>query len=198
MVITISRENGSGGKYIAEQLSEKLGLPLYDSALIHMAAAEGNLNVEDLAQMDEISTESYLNSGSLLKGLFNKVTLDDVLFENEKKIIKRLAEGEDCIVVGRCSNNILKEHNTLDVFVYASDLDFKIERKKEFKNLSEEEAKKVIKEKDKRRAIYYQYHTGCTWGNKQDYDLCVNTFKTGVDDAVELIALMYRLRKGEK
>lgn len=97
MIITISRQNGSGGKYIGERLSDQLVIPVYDSQLIHMAAQKGQLDISSLQESDEVSTNGYLDKGSMTLGFFHSITLDDEVFEKEAEIIKELANGPDCI-----------------------------------------------------------------------------------------------------
>lgn len=195
MVITISRQNGSGGKYIGEALAQRLHIPVYDSQLINMAAVKGHLDIDKLADSDEISTGGYLDKGSITAGFFKKVTLDDELFSREAEIIRELSKGPDCIIIGRCGNYILREEETLDVYIYASDMEFKIHRKEEYNCLSKDEAKKIIKEKDKIRSMYHQYHTGQVMGDKNHYDLCVNTYALGIETAIDVIATAYERKK---
>ena len=198
MIITISRENGSGGKYIAERLSEMLNIPLYDKELVAEAAKTGKISLDDAVKNDETSSGSYMEGKSLYKGFFSKMTLDDELFELESEVIRSLAKKGDCIIVGRCSNYILKDEDTIDVFLYASDMGFKIARKVEYNGLDRKTAEKQIKEKDRSRAVYHEYHTGHSWEEKTDYDLCMDTGKIGMETAVDLIAFYYRAKKEAK
>ncbi len=198
MIITISRQNGSGGRYIAERLSQMLNIPFYDKDLVTEAAKTGNMDLTEAAENDETSQSSYLEGKSLYKGFFSKMTLDDKLFDLESKIIQNLAQQGDCIIVGRCSNYILQKEETIDVFLYASDPGFRIGRKVEFNGLDRKTAEKQILEQDRRRAVYCEYHTGHSWAQKENYDLCIDTGKLGVDTAAELIACCYQLKKGGK
>ncbi len=192
MIITISRENGSGGRYIAERLSKILQIPFYDKDVVSEAAKTGNLDFTDAVENDERSSSSYMEGKSLYKGFFSKVTLDDELFKLESDVIRKFAKQGDCIIVGRCGNYILQEEETIDVFLYASDLSFRIGRKVEFNGIDRKTAEKRIREQDCRRAVYQEYHTGHTWGSLADYDLCMDTGKVGVETAAELIAFYYR------
>ena len=196
MIITISRENGSGGRYIAERLSEKLGIPLYDKEVVEEAALAGKLDLEEAVNNDEMSSDSYMEGKSLYKGFFSKVTLDDELFELESKVIKEIAKRGDGIIIGRCSNYILEDEETIDVFLFANDLGFRIARKIEYNGLDRKTAEKQIKERDRSRAVYQEYHTGRSWGNKEYYDLCMDTEKIGMETAVDMIALYYKRKKG--
>ncbi len=196
MIITISRENGSGGRYIAEKLSQMLGIPFYDKDLVTEAAKTGKMDLTEAVRSDETSSDSYMEGKSLYKGFFSKITLDDKLFELESKVIQNLAQQGDCIIVGRCSNYILRDEETIDVFFYAEDLSFRIARKVEFNGLDRKTAEKQIQEQDRKRAVYHEYHTGRSWSEKENYDLCMDTGKIGVDTAAELIAAYYQIKKG--
>ena len=196
MIITISRENGSGGRYIAERLSKILQIPFYDKDLVAEAARSGNLNLTDAVENDERSSSNYLKGKSLYKGIFSRVTLDDELFQLESDVIRKVAKQGDCIIVGWCGNHILQEEETIDVFLYASDLGFRIGRKVEFNGLDRKSAEKQIREQDRRRAVYQEYHTGHAWGSRDDYDLCMDTGKIGVETAAELIAVYYQKKTG--
>lgn len=141
---------------------------------------------------DERSSSSYLKGKSLYKGIFSRVTLDDELFQLESDVIRKVAKQGDCIIVGWCGNHILQEEETIDVFLYASDLGFRIGRKVEFNGLDRKSAEKQIREQDRRRAVYQEY----AWGSRDDYDLCMDTGKIGVETAAELIAVYYQKKTG--
>lgn len=198
MIITISREFGSGGKYIGQQLRDKLGIRFYDKEILTEALRETKMEGNSADDMDEVSHESYYDGATIFTRHFKGMALDDKIYQAEKTFIENLANGDDCIVIGRCANYILKESDTLDIFIFASDDDFKIKRKAELEDIDLKTARKRIEEIDRKRAIYHQYHTGETWGDKVNYDLCIDSSKTGVDTAVELIAYYYRVKKEER
>ena len=119
----------------------------------------------------------------------NEVPSNEKLFIEQAKIIEELAKKEDCIIIGRCSNIILKNKpNVLNIFVYSSDMNFKINRKMKYGNFKDiYEAEKMIQTIDEERAKYYNYYTGKEWGNKDDFDLLIDTSKIGVDNTVKLL-----------
>lgn len=203
MVITIGREYGSGGKYIGERLAEELNLKLYDKELLNKVAEESGMDLNILEQMDEKQEECFWYTFAM--SLYQQDSLDTLaeipsnekIFIEQAKIIEELAQKEDCIIIGRCSNVILKNKpNVLNIFVYSSELDFKVKRKMQYGNFeSELDAIKTIERIDKERETYYNYFTKENWGDRKSYDLMIDTSKIGVDKAVELIKEYLKLRK---
>ena len=203
MVITIGREFGSGGKYIGERLAEELNLKLYDKELLNKVAEESGMDLEVLEQMDEKQEESFWYTFAM--SLYQQDSLDTLseipsnerIFIEQAKIIEDLAKKEDCIIIGRCSNVILKNKpNVLNIFVYSSELDFKVKRKMQFGDFEDElDAIKAIERVDKERETYYYYFTKGNWGDRKAYDLMIDTSKIGVDNAVELIKEYLKLKK---
>ncbi len=199
MVITIGREYGSGGKYIGEQLAERMNMKLYDKELIARVAEEEKIDINLLEANDEKKRDSFWSTA--LATYPSVMSVSD-LSNNEKaflrtsKVIEELAEKEDCIIIGRCSNVVLKDkENVVNVFIYASDMDFKVKRKMQFDNLSEKDTIKQIKKQDKERAVYYNYHTGGTWGDKKEYDICIDTSKVGIENTIKLIEAYCALKR---
>lgn len=202
MVITIGREYGSGGKYIGERLAEELNLKLYDKELLNKVAEESGMDIDVLEQMDEKQEESFWYTFAM--SLYQQDSLDTLseipsnekIFIEQAKIIEGLAKKEDCIIIGRCSNVILRNKpNVLNIFVYSSELDFKVKRKMQFGDYENElDAIKAIERVDKERETYYNYFTKENWGDRKAYDLMIDTSKIGVDGAVELIKEYLKLR----
>lgn len=203
MVITIGREYGSGGKYIGERLAEELNLKLYDKELLNKVAEESGMDLNVLEQMDEKQEECFWYTFAM--SLYQQDSLETLteipsnekIFIEQAKIIEELSNKEDCIIIGRCSNVILRNKtDVLNIFVYSSELDFKVKRKMQFGNFeSELEAIKAIERIDKERETYYNYFTKENWGDRKSYDLMIDTSKIGVDKAVELIKEYLKLRK---
>ncbi len=204
MVITIGREFGSGGKYIGEKLAEELGIKLYDKEILNKAADEMGIDLEVLESIDEKQEQSFwytyamgmYSSQESIESL-NEVPSNEKLFIEQAKIIEELAEKEDCIIIGRCSNIILRNKpNVLNIFVYASDMNFKINRKMKYGKFKDiYEAEKMIETTDEERAKYYNYYTNKVWGSRQDFDLLIDTSKIGVDNTVKLIKDYISLKK---
>ena len=182
-VITISREYGSGGRYIGKLIADKLGIKLYDKEFIEAVAAETGLS-EEYIENNEQKREvlAGLNNGYYF-GLDNS----DDLFLKESELIKDIADKESCVIVGRCANFILSEKkNVLKVFIY-SDTENKVKRATEFYGLSKSNAEKEIKRIDKLRANHYKYYTEREWKNVANYDVCINSDVLGVEKTAEMI-----------
>lgn len=195
MIITIGREFGSGGKYIGEKLAEELQLKFYDAALIERVSKEKSISLEALKENDEKHKKSFwytlaMASMSMYDSVNSLTELpeDDKVFIEQSKVIEEIAEEDNCVIIGRCSNIILKERkNVVNVFVYAQDEKFKLARKMEFAGLDEKKALKLMHKKDKERAAYYNYYTNKTWGARDSYDLLVDSSKIGIENSIKFI-----------
>lgn len=175
IVVTISREYGSGGRYVGKLLADRMHLPFYDKELISLAAKESGLSSAYIAKNDEIMASSKYKDNN-----------DDRLFVAEVKVIKDLAK-HSCVIVGRCSDYILKDtKNTLKVFLY-SDMDSKVKRAVKYYGISKEKAEKQIESINKKREKHYKYYTDRAWKNPNNYDLMLNVDLLGVEKCAELI-----------
>ena len=188
IVITVSREYGSGGRYIGKLIANKLGIKLYDKNFITKVALETGLSEEYIKNNEQKrETLAGLNNGYYV-GLNNS----DELFIKEAELIKQIAEKESCVIIGRCADFILKDRkDVLKVFVY-NDMENKIKRATEFYGLDKKKAEKEIKNINKLRANHYKYYTEQEWNNHANYDICVNSDELGVEKAAELICNMIK------
>ncbi len=193
-IITISREYGSGGRYIGKLVAEKLGIKLYDKEFIQKVSAETGLSEEYIENKEQKrDVLAGLNNGYYF-GLDNS----DELFLKESELIKDIAEKESCVIVGRCADFILNEKkDVLKIFIY-SDMDNKIKRATEFYGLSKAKAEKEIKHIDKLRANHYKYYTEREWKDFSNYDICINSDKLGVESVAELICKLVNEKQVEK
>lgn len=195
MIITIGREFGSGGKYIGERLAEELNMKLYDEELIERVSKERNIDINLLNENDEKHKKSFwymlaMASMSMSDSVNSLTELpsDDKYFIEQAKVIEEIADEGNAIIIGRCSNVILKDRkNVVNIFVYSSDEKFKINRKVEFAGLDEKKALKLMHKKDKERAAYYNYYTNQTWGGRESYDLLVDSSKLGIENTIKFI-----------
>lgn len=183
IVITLSREYGSGGRYIGKLLAEKLGITLYDKEFITKLANETGLSEEFIEENEQKRTSlSNLNNGYYF-GLSN----EDELFLKEAELIKELANKESCIIVGRCADCILKDRkDVIKIFVY-SQLQDKIKRVTEIYGLDKEKAEKEIKKIDKLRANHYKHYTDTDWKEYTNYDICINSDTFGVETSADIL-----------
>ena len=189
IVITISRQYGSGGRYIGRLVAEKLGIKLYDEEILKEISEKTGLSVNYIKTIEQKRKEfDAINDAGTL-ALNNQ----DELFVEESNLIKNLAETEPCVIIGRCSNYVLKDNkNVLNVFI-SSDMKDKIKRVTTFYNIRKEDAEKEIKRIDKERANHYKHYTGEEWGRSSDYDICINSDSLGIDSAVNLICSLYKV-----
>ncbi len=192
-IITISRQFGSGGGYIGKLLSEQLGLPLYDKKVLDIAAKDSGFSEEVLEYSEEMPITSLLYSIATGMGIHNAsmglqgLPLGDKLFLAQFDAIKKIAKEGPCVIVGRCSDYVLRdEANCINIFIH-SDMDFRIDRIMREHSLSEEEAKQKITKIDKRRAGYYNHYTSEKWGVAERYDLTVNSSALGLEKTASLI-----------
>ena len=199
-IVTISRQYGSGGRYIGENLTKAMGVPCYDEKLIDMVAKESGFAQSFVAEKGERMTGSLLfniaSSLSFANNVFstnNGVTLQDEIYFTQNRIIKELADKGPCVIVGRCADYILREReDCLNVFIFA-DNESKIERAEKYFNITREEAPAVLKKKDKARANHYKYYTDQEWGMASNYDLCLNSGLIGIEGCVKAIQQVLEL-----
>jgi CMP/dCMP kinase len=196
MVISISRQFGSGGRIIGKKLAEYLGIPFYDSALISMAAEKSGMSRQVLENLDEKAANRFLYTiptgistlGHASTAIYN-MPLSDTLFLTQYEIIKQLAQEGPCIIVGRCSDYILKDHpRHVSIFIQADER-FRAARIAEYEHITEEESLSRISKYDKERKKYHDYYAAGTWGNAAFYDLTVNSARLGIDGTVDLVKL---------
>jgi len=194
--IVIDREYASGGREIGKKLSEKLGVPLYDSALLIEASKRFGYSLDTIKSFDEKLGSRWLDyiiNDSIF--MTTDQTMVDPSFEvfqiMEKTITALSAEGP-CIFMGRCADFILKKAgNVVSVFVYASDKSDKLKRAVNVDHIPESQANGYIMKTDKQRSKYFNLFTGQEWGNRANYDLCLNTSTLGYDLCAEVIGELY-------
>ena len=187
MIITIGREHGSNGHLVARALADALGYVCYDKEIVDHTAENSNFSREVLQTFDEKRVAPYIVPIPHYLGLNESFRLNMQLAAAQFEVIRSLAEQDNCIFVGRCADYVLRSRdNVLRVFVMA-DEDFRIRTMMERQKLGEDEARKLIRQVDKDRASYYRYYTDQDWGDRQYYDLCINSDKVGVQGAVQII-----------
>ncbi len=186
-IITISREFGSGGRYIGEQLAEKLGIAFYDKDIISKVAEETGLNEEFVKEAGEYSPFKSIFSYGFVSRDADGSSMEDIVFNAQCKIILDLAEKGPCVIVGRCADHILADRDDcLNVFINGSEED-KIKRIMKYKGVADIEARRLMKDTDKRRRINYNYYTDRQWGKPQNYDVCLNSTSLTTDRCVEIL-----------
>ena len=195
-IITIGREFGSGGRELGKRIAEKLNIPYYDKEILQEISKKTSLAEEYISQVVENKPVfqypiTIANSFGLYDSDLNRT--QNKIFAVQNSVIKELASKSDCVIVGRCADYILRDYNPFRIFVYA-DMESKIKRCREKKELdrglSDKKMKRLIKKIDKHRRDYYEFYTGLSWGEKENYDICINTsgkkIKSVVDEIVKI------------
>ena len=192
MIITIGRQHGSNGHLIAAGLAEELGYRCLDKEIVDRAAEDSSFNKAVLASYDEKRISPYISGAPHFTGWGEGFQLSTQIASAQFDAIRALAEGGNAIFVGRCADYVLRSRrDLLRVFIVAP-LEKRIQTLMGRKQLSEDQARRLVKQVDKDRSSYYRYYTDQIWGEISHYDICINSAKTGVDGAVKLIALLAR------
>ena len=186
-IITISREFGSGGRTIGKHLAEELGIPCYDSEIIEQVAQESGFAEEYIRDKGEYTQSSLLMSMLTGHSYYTGPSNEDKIWSIQCKIINELADKGPCVIIGRCADYILRERdNLMKVFIY-SDMKSRAERIVSVYGEKEDSPEKRLKDKDKRRAAYYQHYTDIKWGKHSNYDICLNSGFIGIDKCVAIL-----------
>ena len=194
-IYTIGREFGSGGYEVGRMLAERLGIKLYDKELLAQAAKSSGFCKEIFENHDEKPTSSFLYSlvmdtysgGSYSSAPFLDMPLNHKVFLAQFDTIKKIAEQESCVMVGRCADYALADNpDCLNIFVHA-EMEDRISWISKRKDLTENKARDLIQKTDKQRASYYNYYTCKKWGDSRSYDLCLNTSKISKEACVDMI-----------
>ena len=197
-IITIGRQFGSGGHEIGATISQDLGIKLYDKEMLKRAAKESGLCEELFETHDEKPTYSFLYSlvmDNYSVAAHNGMPINHQLFLEQYNTIKKLAEEDSCILIGRCADYALAEFSdAIHIFIYA-DLDVRAQRIARIYNMTISEAKDLIKKNDKKRASYYNYYTNKIWGDAKSYDLCIDSGKLGIGGTAKAIEDYVKLKQ---
>ncbi len=202
LVVTISREYGCDGRIIGKKVASALGILYYDRALIQMTADKSGLSPEFIEQTEEKATSSFLyNIASMAYSNASTMYMqydtppNDKAFFAQSKVIQELAEKHSCVIVGRCSEYVLRDNpDCVKVFLYA-DKEDRIQKCMNTEGLDRKKAEAMIKKTDKGRANYHKLYTGISWKELGQYDLAINTSKSGVDGAVSTILSFIKSKK---
>lgn len=194
IIISISREFGTGGHHIAAMIAEDLGISLYDRALLDHVAEEHGLNVKDLEKYDESPKIPLISRR--VNGHSN--SLEDALVHLQTEFLKKKADaGESFVVVGRCAETALKGRDGLIKIFILGDKEDKLKNVKNKFNIDDKEALRKMKRHDLRRKAYHNRHSDIKWGDSRGYDLCINDSKLGVKKTVSMIEQYIEARMNE-
>lgn len=191
--ITIARGFGSGGRTIAKRVADRLGINFYEHRILTLASQYSGYP-EDFFQEEKLNGSYFTNILAKLpismtpQPVLSKFASDPKLFDIQSKIIRQLAENENCVIVGKCADYVLRDRENVFSFYVEAPREFCLPRIMTKLNVSESEAHNLISKTDKYRAEYYKYYTGGKdWTDVLNYDMTINTGKTGEDMAVEMI-----------
>ena len=190
-IITISREFGSGGRTIGRMVAQKLGIPFYDKELVDQIALESGFAPKFVEEHGEHSPSgslfSYAFAPQGVPGIMNGLSTADFLWNIQCSVIQQLAEKGPCVIVGRNADYILKDRpECLHIYTFA-DVPYRAERIVRLYGESEKSPEARLAEKDKRRRVNYQHYTGRTWGQAQNYDICLDTGVLGIEQCVDIV-----------
>ncbi|HAV01087.1 MAG TPA: cytidylate kinase-like family protein [Lachnospiraceae bacterium] len=205
VVITISRMYGSGGRTVAGMLSQRLNIPFYDKDLVKLASEDSGINEALFVNADEKVKNSHIfkvaksvYNGEIIPPESKDFTSNRNLFNFQAKIIKKLAETESCVIVGRCAEFVLKDYdNVLSVLIHAP-LDFCYEKASEKLGMSGKELEDYVNRINKQKEEYHKFYTGSVWYDARNYDLCLDSSKLGFDRCVDEIIAYMDVRFGSK
>lgn len=186
-IITISREFGSGGRFIGEETAHKLGIAYYDKKVINQIAEKSGLSPEYIQESAELSPQKGLFAYAFAGRDITGKSIEDMVYEAQRKVILELAEKGPCVIIGRNADYILKERSdVLHVFIHGNRPE-KIERICRLYNVNEQEAVKMAEDIDKRRRTNYNFYTEQKWGQASNYTLCLNSSELGYERCESII-----------
>ena len=178
-IITISREFGSGGRFIGEEVAKKLGIKYYDKEIIGQIAKESGLAPEYIKENAELSPKKGIFAYAFTGRDITGKSVEDMVYEAQRKVILDLAEKEPCVIIGRNADYILKDRDdVLNVYIHG-DMPEKTQRIMGLYNVEEKEAVKMMADTDKRRMTNYSFYTEQKWGKASNYTLCLNSSQLG-------------------
>ena len=196
-IITIGRQFGSGGREFGRRLAEELGFEYYDKEIVSEIAKHTSLSEEYIQQVLENTPHRLYpitighSMASSEDYTFRQITS---IYEAQSEILRKMAESSNCVIVGRCADYILREYKPFRIFIHAS-LESRIKRcidkERPDENYTEKQMRRKIKAIDRNRARYYQYYTGQKWGDKDNYDMCINTTNEEIKEIIPVIAKIF-------
>lgn len=193
LIITISREFGSGGREVGSKLAKQLGIPFYDKEIIQLTAEKSGLSEEFLANVESQASNSFLFS--IVNAPYSDfkypyqydAPITDKAFFSQANVIRELAAKNSCVIVGRCADYLLKDESKLLRVFISADMESRRQRIINSYGIDEKESVTKLRKADKSREKYVRHYTGEDWGSIKNHDLVINSSFTGIDGAVEII-----------
>lgn len=186
-IITISREFGSGGRFIGEEVAKKLGMKYYDRDIIGQIAEKSGFSPEYIQENAELSPKKGLFAYAFAGRDITGKSVEDMVYEVQRKVILEIAEKESCVIIGRNADFILNDRDdVLNVFIHGDKAE-KVKRICKLYNVTEADALKMMVDIDKRRTTNYRFYTDRKWGMAGNYTLSLNSSELGYDMCEKII-----------
>ena len=183
LIISIGREYGSGGHEIAEELAERFGLHFYDKNLLKEIATEKNVDVNRLEKYDKLPR----SVSRKVRGFSNSP--EENIANMQFEYLRKMAEnGKSFVIVGRCSETVLRDYSCMISIFILADLSYKIDRISSQQGISREKAEILINRQNKKRKDYHNYYCLKKWGHSQNYDISINSSRLGIERTANILA----------
>ena len=193
-IITISREFGSGGHFIGEEVSKRLGIPFYDKNIIQQIAEKTGFSEDFVKEQSEYAPSKNMFAYAFVGRDHTGSSLSDQVYAAQTQVIRNLAEKGSCIIIGRCADSVLADYpGVISIFIHAEWKD-RVARIMGRQNMKEKEAEALIRKMDKQRALYYNFFSDKKWGRPESFDIFVNSSRVGMDGCVGLICSFFEKR----
>lgn len=190
-IIAISRQFGSGGRTIGKLLAEQLNIPLYDREIISQVAKESGFAESYVEEKGEYGSSDKAVGMFINRSCYSSASNEDTIWNFQTKFIKEHAEKEPCIIIGRCADYILRNRlDVLRVFIHA-DMKERIKHISEVYKINDSDPEKLLHQKDKRRAAYYQFYTDIKWGDTKNFHITLDSSAFGIEKCVQILKTLY-------
>ena len=190
-IIAISRQFGSGGRTIGKLLAEQLNIPLYDREIISQVAKESGFAESYVEEKGEYGSSDKAAGMFINRSCYSSASNEDTIWNFQTKFIKEHAEKEPCVIIGRCADYILRNRpDVLRVFIHA-DMEERIKRITEVYKINDSAPEKLLHQKDKRRAAYYQFYTDIKWGDTKNFHITLDSSAFGIEKCVQILKTLY-------
>ena len=190
-IIAISRQFGSGGRTIGKLLSEQLDIPLYDREIISHVAKESGFAESYVEEKGEYGSSDKAAGMFINRSYYTSASNEDTIWNFQTKFITEHAEKEPCVIIGRCADYILRNRpDVLRVFIHA-DMEKRTKRITEVYKITGDDPEKLLQQKDKRRAAYYQFYTDIKWGDTKNFHITLDSSAFGIEKCVQILKTLY-------
>ena len=190
LIITISRQYGSGGREMGRKLAERLGIPYYDKELITLAAERSGYSRTLFEEADQKASNSMIFSlmrAGSMAGSY-ELPLNDKIYLIQSGVIQQVAKKGSCVIVGRCADYVLQDKFPCINIIIHAQLRRRMERGVQVYGLAPDTVQSLLLRTDKRREAYYNYYTGRKFGDARNYTLSLDSLGVGIENAVRLLA----------